>query len=320
MACRKFIDIGANLTDPVFRGLYRGKQKHVDDMKDILKRSYEIGMSHIVVTGGSLKESKSAVELCSTEISDVKLSATVGCHPTRSSEMVTNGKVDDGYIQKLCHLIETNGKHVAAIGEFGLDYDRLHFADKETQLIAFEAQLDKVVGKFGKGCGEINPLPLFLHCRASGDDFILLITKYRNNFNNGVVHSFTGTWEECSSLLDLGMHIGINGCSLKTEENLEVAKKIPLDRILIETDCPYCEVRPSHASHKLLQQKSKRPQCQAEKWKEGCLIKGRNEPSTITDVFEVLCALRCDKDGVNPDELADIIYRNTRSVFPNLID
>ena len=53
-------------------------------------------------------------------------------------------------------------------------------------------------------------------------------------------------------LLEMDLYIGINGCSLKTEENLEIVKKIPLDRIMLETDSPYCDIRNSHASMKLL--------------------------------------------------------------------
>lgn len=70
----------------------------------------------------------------------------------------------------------------------------------------------------------------------------------------GVVHSFTGTLEEMRELMDLGLFIGVNGCSFKTEENCAVVKEIRLDRLMLETDGPWCEVRGGHEGWKFLVQ------------------------------------------------------------------
>ena len=67
--------------------------------------------------------------------------------------------------------------------------------------------------------------------------------------------------------------------SLKTEDNLEVAKKLPIDRIMIETDCPWCEIRPTHASHKHIKTSFK--SVKKEKWQPDSMVKGRSEPSHI---------------------------------------
>lgn len=118
-----------------------------------------------------------------------------------------------------------------AFGEIGLDYDRLFLSGKEQQLKYFEAQLDLAI--------EIQ-LPLFLHSRAASEDFErLLAPRLEKLPKKGLVHSFTGTLEEMQRLVDLGLDIGVNGCSMKTEENLEVVKAIPLDRLQIETDGPW---------------------------------------------------------------------------------
>jgi TatD DNase family protein len=121
--------------------------------------------------------------------------------------------------------------HTVAFGEIGLDYDRLFLSGKEAQLKYFEAQLDLAV--------EIQ-LPLFLHSRAASEDFERLLKPRLEKLpKRGLVHSFTGTIGEMQRLVDLGLDIGVNGCSMKTEENLEVVKLIPLDRIQIETDGPW---------------------------------------------------------------------------------
>lgn len=121
--------------------------------------------------------------------------------------------------------------HAVAFGEIGLDYDRLFLSPKDQQLKYFEAQLEVAV--------EVQ-LPLFLHSRAASEDFERLLSARLPRLpKGGLVHSFTGTIEEMQRLVALGLDLGVNGCSLKTEENLEVVRAMPLDRIQIETDGPW---------------------------------------------------------------------------------
>lgn len=161
---------------------------------------------------------------------------TMGCHPTRCSEFIENPKE---YYNDLCKAIDANPGKIVAIGECGLDYDRLHFCPAETQRTYFEYQLD-LVAKY--------KLPLFLHCRNSFDDFFDIIKRNAEKITNGgVVHSFDGTIEEAQKFIDFGFYIGINGCSMKTEDQLKTVVQLPNDKILIETDCPWCSIRNSHA-------------------------------------------------------------------------
>ena len=121
-----------------------------------------------------------------------------------------------------------------AFGEIGLDYDRLFLTGKEQQLKYFELQLDLAI--------EVQ-LPLFLHSRAATEDFESLVAKRLPQLpRKGLVHSFTGTLEEMKRLVDLGLDVGVNGCSLKTEENLAVVKELPLERLQIETDGPWVSI------------------------------------------------------------------------------
>ena len=164
---------------------------------------------------------------------------------------------------------------LVAIGECGLDYDRFNYASKEQQLAVFPHHFD---------LAEKHKLPLYLHNRNTGDDFFDIVAKNRDRFGSGVVHSFTGTAEEAKRIVDLNLFIGVNGCSLKTEENLEVLKTIPVDRIMLETDAPYCGIGNSYAGAKLV--KTKFPM--KNKPTEGYLLKGRNEPCRIVEVMEAV--------------------------------
>lgn len=129
---------------------------------------------------------------------------------------------------------------------------------------------------------------MFLHCRNTGNDFNDMIRANRKRFSNGVVHSFTGTLQEMQDLIELGLYIGINGCSLKTDENVEVVKAIPADRLMLETDAPWCEVRPTHASYKhwkdadeSLKNLYTPPSKKKEKFELGFMVKSRNEPCAM---------------------------------------
>ncbi|CAI2179498.1 12979_t:CDS:2 [Funneliformis geosporum] len=151
------------------------------------------------------------------------------------------------------------------------------------------------------------------------DKKIHLIQKHRHRFVNGVMHSMTCTMEEMKCAVSLGLYLGINGCSLKTQESLEVIKNAPIDKLMIETDAPWCDIRPTHASYKylnlpeekkLLYQPATRKK---EKFSWNCMVKGRNEPCCIGQVLYIIASIR----GVDPEELADTIYENTRKVFFN---
>lgn len=120
---------------------------------------------------------------------------------------------------------------------------------------------------------------MYLHNRNTNGDFFKIVKENRHKFPTGIVHSFTDNLDELYKCLELDLFIGVNGCSLKTKENIEVVKKIPLDKLCLETDAPYCDIRPTHESYKYVETTFEK--VKKEKMKKGLICKDRNEPCMI---------------------------------------
>lgn len=181
---------------------------------------------------------------------------------------------------------------------------RFEYASKETQLKHFAPHFELAKKHW---------LPMYLHNRNTGNDFFDIVRANRSKFPTGVVHSFTGTEDELNHILELNLYVGVNGCSLRDEASLQIIKKIPLDKLLLETDAPYCEIRNTHPGRKFV--KTVFEQKKKEKFTKGFMVKGRNEPCQIIQVLEVLAAVL----GKSEKELSEICYKNSLSFF-NLKD
>ncbi|OUS48302.1 hypothetical protein BE221DRAFT_189560 [Ostreococcus tauri] len=307
----EFVDVGVNALDSMFDGVYRGKRAHEGDIARVLRRARSSGVRSIVVTAGTLEESRAAVALARGREKEggeePRVFATCGTHPTRCGEFLSHEDGGaDGYMRALM-TIAMDGKRtgdVVAIGELGLDYDRLEFCDAETQRMFFEKQF---------ALSEATGLPLFLHMRAACDDFMTIVERNRHRFTAGVVHSFTGTAEEARRILACdGLYIGLNGCSLKTEENLEVVRTIPLDRVVIETDAPWCGIKPTHAGHAFTTPLAEwSPPTKKEKYNPDRFVKDRCEPAQIVYVAQIIA--RVTSRAV--EDVARVTSANAARVF-----
>ena len=116
----------------MYQGQYNGSSKHAPDLSAVLDRSWSSGIDKMMITGGSLSDSRAALQMAQTHES--RLFSTVGCHPTRCSEFNEHEGGAEDYLEGLKALIKENPDKVVAFGEIGLDFDRLKFCDKETQI------------------------------------------------------------------------------------------------------------------------------------------------------------------------------------------
>jgi len=341
-----FIDIGANLLDPMYTGLYFGgtKKRHEPDLDLVLKRSFcanppviaekdgpDVKIDHSIleslfITAGTIDEGVESLALARKLNSEFpragvvgdsvplkRFYSTIGIHPTRCAQELGIKSTDDEESIPLSALdtlkkkildVANDGRTdnvIIAIGECGLDYEREQFCHRAVQRAGFLVHLD---------VAEQTCLPLFLHNRNTGRDLYDILKENCEKLKSGgVVHSFDDTFELAKDFIDLGLYIGLNGCSLRTQENLNVIRRLPLDRILIETDCPWCEVKPSHAGFEHV--KTKFETRKDKKFEPGCCVKGRNEPCHIIHVAEIIAGVR----GISITELTDACYENTIRLF-----
>jgi len=199
---------------------------------------------------------------------------TIGVHPHHANEF------NDEYLKNLKESINNNNPH--AIGETGLDFFR-NLSTYEEQVYAFEEQI-KIAIDTNK--------PLFLHQRDAHDDFIKILRKYSSDINKAVVHCFTGTQKELEDYLELDCYIGVTGWICDAKRNIELRKtikNIPLEKLMIETDCPYL-------IPKNLKEKPKN---------------NRNEPNNLNHIVAEISTLI----NIDEDLLRDETFKNTLDFF-----
>ena len=171
------------------------------------------------------KSSKKAIEIA--EKYNEGVYAAIGQHPS-----VLDEKFDFEKFEKLC---KSSGK-VVAIGEIGLDYK--YKPENAKEFVVFKQKQKELALEQIKLARKMD-LPVIFHCRMAHQDLMKILNG--NNLR-GVIHSFTGTWQEAKKYLDKGFYLGFNAIIFREIKGIsfdEVIKKTPLDRILVETDCPF---------------------------------------------------------------------------------
>jgi TatD DNase family protein len=206
-----------------------------EDREEVTKRSIDGGV-YIINAGTNYFNSKKAIEIASSF--DKGAYAAVGLHPSiLNKRLIKKGteNEDDSLeedFDKEKYLELAKNKNVVAIGEVGLDY---WYKPKGTaKKILFKKKQKEVFLQNIDIAKELD-LPLIIHCRVAHNDLWEII---KNIDIKGALHCFTGSVEDLERYLSKGLYIGLNGIIFNFESE-EVIKRIPLDKILVETDCPY---------------------------------------------------------------------------------
>ena len=236
-----------------------------EDREAVLERAHSAGIHAILTIGFDLETSRGAISLAEQH---EQIYATVGMHPHDAKNL------DDETLQTFRELAAHS--KVLALGEMGLDYYR-DLSPRPIQKKAFAQQLD---------LAEELDLPIVIHNREAYHD-ILPILQARRGRVRGVMHCFSGDVEIMHKSLDLGFYIGIGGpvTYRKSDALQAVAREVPANRLLVETDCPWLA-----------------PQFRRGK---------RNEPAYVRAIAEKIAELR----GVELEDITEITTRNFEKLF-----
>jgi TatD DNase family protein len=242
------------------------------DLNKVIKRAKDNNVTKFLLVSASLKDAEKVNKIYQDNKDSCFL--TIGAHPHHANEFNSSSP------SEMKRLIDEYKPH--SVGETGLDFFR-NISSYEEQLFAFEEQIRIAI--------ETN-LPLFLHQRDAHDDFMKIISKYKNDISKAVVHCFTGTQKELDDYLEMEFSIGLTGWICDERRNIDLRKSlknIPLDKLMIETDCPY--LIPRNLSDK--------PK------------NNRNEPAYLPHIAnEIALLINLDKD-----KLIDITYKNSINFF-----
>ncbi|MGQ9698096.1 MAG: TatD family hydrolase [Armatimonadota bacterium] len=252
------IDTHAHLNEPRFGA----------DVDAVRARAREAGVSSLVVVGYDLPSSRSAVRLAAA-YGDA---AAVGIHPHDATT------VTDTSLAQIEEL--TRQRPVVAVGETGLDY-HYNFSSRDLQRQVFRDHIRLAKRVL---------LPLVIHCRDAFEDLYSILDREGASEVGGVIHCFTGSVEDALGAVERGFFVGISGVVTfpRSDGIRQAVLSIPIDRLLLETDCPYMAPQP---------------------------VRGRRcEPAHLRFTAEVLARLR----NLTTVELEQVCDSNAFRCFPLL--
>lgn len=237
-----------------------------EDRESLFDDMRKRGLEYIVNIGASIGSTKKTLELAEKY---PFIYGAVGVHPSETKELTSE---DMEWLKTAAQ-----NKKAVAIGEIGLDYYWPE-PDRETQKKWFQEQL--------KLAREVN-LPVVIHSRDAAKDTLDILKAWDEHKTKGVIHCFSYTWELVREYLSMGYYFGIGGVlTFKNGKKLvEAVKYMPMDRILLETDCPYLAPEPYRGK--------------------------RNRSDYIYYVADKLSELK----GLSRDEILEITDRNAKEFY-----
>src|SRR5690625_78572 len=237
-----------------------------EDREDVIERAFEEDVHQMVVVGFDEETNPLAIEIAEQYDS---IYASVGWHPVDAINYKEDHLV---YLEEL-----SNHPKVVALGEMGLDY-HWDTSPKSVQEKVFREQIQLAK--------EIH-MPIIIHNRDATDDVIRILQEEKAGEVGGIMHCYSGTVEQLQPCLDMNFYISLAGpVTFKNAKKLkEVAKYIPLERLLIETDAPYLAPHPYRGK--------------------------RNEPAYVTKVAEEIAALR----GMEYETICKITTENAMRIY-----
>ncbi len=240
------------------------------DREDAVRRAFAAGLVSIL-SPADLSQPKSMETIAGLQAAFPDIMAAAGIHPHQAKDLT------ETHLAELRRLAAAGD--IRAVGEIGLDY-HYNFSPAGVQREAFRRQLEAA-----RDLG----LPAIIHSRLARPDIVAAVDAARFA-SGGILHCFTEGWDLARAMLDRGFLVSFSGILTfpKAGDLRETAKKIPLDRLLVETDSPYLAPVPFRGKVK------------------------RNEPAFVVETAGVLAGLR----GLPLAELAEATTRNFAGLFP----
>lgn len=240
------------------------------ELGDVLTRARAAGVRHFLTIGTAFKRFET-VRMIARSAPDIH--CTVGVHPHDTADEAVTAEM---------LLAESADEKVVGFGETGLDYYYLH-SPREAQIACFREHI---------AAARQSGLPVVVHTRDAEDDTIAILAEERaKGAFSGVIHCFTGTARLAGAALEFGLYISVSGiATFKKSELLRATlKEVPLDRLLVETDCPYLAPQPVRGK--------------------------RNEPAFLVHTGAMLAQLK----GIAEDELKRATTENFFRLFAKAV-